>query len=302
MYKLRDWINTNYLTHTLSKNVRAIEYLENHDDLIDNHMIFKNIEAIHIIEKRIDRDEEYYINYNKNAVNFLRNNRQYIQYNILCMCEHGIEFVDELIRHNMLDNIFWVYLSQNPAAIHILNDPKYYDYIDWRTIIMNPNAAEIVNNNLDKVEAYWNNISEAPHLIHIIENNIDKVFWVNLSKNYNAIHILEKNIDKVDIRNLCKNKNGFTLLLKMGYQFNTTYQHNIHIIFDYFDYCEENNIEFDFVYALSKYGYSEKHFEYLKNNNVYSYLSENPNIFVYDYKRMRKTRQSLPWYNTIKQV
>jgi len=40
--------------------------------------------------------------------------------------------------------------------------------------------------------------------------------------------------------------------------------------------------------------------EILQHNNYYSLLSANPNIFEYDYKRMRETRQSLLWYNDIK--
>jgi hypothetical protein len=40
--------------------------------------------------------------------------------------------------------------------------------------------------------------------------------------------------------------------------------------------------------------------EFLKHNHYYPYLSMNRNIFEYDYKRMRETRQSLLWYNDIK--
>jgi len=40
--------------------------------------------------------------------------------------------------------------------------------------------------------------------------------------------------------------------------------------------------------------------EFLKHNNNRYWLSENPNIFEYDYTRMRETRQSLLWYNDIK--
>jgi hypothetical protein len=56
MYKLRDWIDETKLTNDLSCNDRAVEYLENHEDLIDNYYIFNNENAIHIIEKRIQYD------------------------------------------------------------------------------------------------------------------------------------------------------------------------------------------------------------------------------------------------------
>jgi hypothetical protein len=299
MYKLRDWIDETKLTKSISRNERAVEYLENHELLIDDLYIFGNEHAIHIIEKKI-KTYVWTINYNKNAVNFLRNNTQYMKYYTMCGTEHGIVFVDELIKNNELDKIHWTPLSRNPAAMHILNDPKYYTYLDWIYIIENKNAGELVKNNLHMVDNYWSHICKQPHLIDIIEQNMDKIHWVGLSENYNAIHILEKNIDKINIEKLCFNKNGFQLLLLLNHVFENTIYYDKKIVFDYFDYCDKNNIPFTFVKKLSKYGYTEKHMEFLKHNNNYIYLSQNPNIFEYDYKRMRETRQSLLWYNDIK--
>jgi len=322
MYKLRDWVDETQLCETLSDNERAVEYLENHEHLIVENNIFKNENAIHIIEKRIQKDFYRLINYNKNAVNFLRNNPQYIKYDIICLYAHGIEFVDELIKNNELDKIHWGTLSGNPAAMHILNDPKYYEYIQWQTIVGNKNAVELVKNNLHMVEKYWFDICTQPHLmdiieqnmdkvdwdglsqnynaIHILEKNLDKIYWNKLSENYNAIHILEQNIDKISVERLCWNKNGFQLLLRLNHAFRDDCIYNIHIVFNYFDYCEKNNIPFNLISYLSKYGYTEKHMEFLKHNNNHVYLSKNPNIFEYDYKRMRETRQALLWYNDIK--
>jgi len=300
MYKLRDWVDETRLTKELSNNVRAVEYLENHELLIDKYYICQNEEAIHIMEKRIERDNAYIFNYNKNAVNFLRNNRQYIYYSYLCNTEHGVEFVDELIKNNELEKIDWVVLCSNPAAMHILSDPKYYQYIKWNGIIRNKNAIELVKNNLHMVDKYWRFICEQPHFIDIIEQNIDKIDWLSLSKNYNAIHILEKNLDKINIHLLRYNKNGFQLLLRLNHVFDNRYNYHENIVFEYFDYCEKNNIQFNLIEQLSKYGYTEQHMEFLKHNNDYLYLSMNMNIFEYDYKRMRETRQSLLWYNDIK--
>jgi len=299
MYKLRDWVDETKLTKSLSSNERAVEYLENHELLIDNIFIVENENAIHIIEKRIQYDKYKRINYNKNAVNFLRNNRQYIDYAILCGVEHGIEFVDELIKNNELDKINWRSLSRNPAAMHILNDPKYYKYIDWFGILYNENAVEFVKNNI-QVYKYWRRIMVHPHLIDIIEQNIDKIDCYYLSSNYNAIHILEKNMDKINMNDLRWNKNGFNLLLRLNHIFNDIDYYHENIIFDYFDYCEKNNIQFNLIQKLSLYGYTEKHMDFLKHINNYECLSMNPNIFEYDYKRMRETRQSLLWYNDIK--
>jgi hypothetical protein len=300
MYKLRDWVDETQLTKDLSYNERAVEYLENHEHLIDKHWIFENVNAMDIIEKRIQYNKYGVINRNKCAVNFLRNNRQYIDYNILCRYEHGIEFVDELIKNNELDKIPWYELSRNPAAMHILNDPKYYKNINWVGLLYNDNALELVKNNLHMFENNWGMLSGHAGLIDIIEQNMDKIDWYYLSSNYNAIHILEKNLDKINIRTLCHNKNGFQLLLQLDHEFKNNINYDKNIVFEYFDYCVKNNIPYNCIYLLSKYGYTEKHMEFLKHNYDYYWLSMNPNIFEYDYKRMRETRQSLLWYNDIK--
>jgi len=301
MYKIQNWIDETKLNKSLSINERAVEYLENHEYLIDDR-IFLNVNAIHIIEKRIQDDKRGFVNNNKNVVNFLRNNRQYIDYNALCYYEHGIEFVDELIKNNQLDKINWCRLSKNPAAMHILNDPKYYTYLDWHGLLYNKNAGELVKNNLHMVEKYWSDICTQASLIDIIEQNMDKIDWPSLSYNYKAIHILEKNMDKINIDKLCLNKNGFNLLLQLNHNFNNMRIafYNIHIVFEYFDYCEKNNIQFKLIRFLSQYGYTKKHMDFLRYTNNYDYLSMNPNIFEYDYKRMRETRQALLWYNDIK--
>jgi hypothetical protein len=233
-------------------------------------------------------------------VNILRNNRQYINYKVLCGVEHGIEFVDELIKNNELEKIHWDELSKNPAAMHILNDPKYYQYIDWINILYNKNAVDLVKNNLHMIDEYWGVICKQPHLIDIIEQNMDKIDWNLLSENYNAIHILEKNLEKINSNNLQSNKNGFQLLLQLNHVFSNFKNYHKNIVFEYFDYCEKNNIKFNLTMLLSKDGYTEKHMEILKHNNNRWHLSQNPNIFEYDYKRMRETRQALLWYNDIK--
>jgi hypothetical protein len=300
MYKLRDWVDESKLKKSLSCNERAVEYLENNDHLIDNVHIFKNENAIHIIEKRIQYDDYGYTNWNKNAVIFLRNNPQYIKYRILCRQANGIEFVDKIIKNNELGKIDWGMLSANPTAMHILNDPKYYQYINWYGILENKNAVDLIKNNLHMVKPYWCIICGHAHLIDIIEQHMDKISWCELSFNYNAIHILEQNMDKISIINLCHNKNGFQLLLRLNHVFNNDHYYHKNVVFEYFDYCEKNNIPFNLIKSLSEYGYTEKHMEFLKRNNHYWYLSMNPNIFEYDYKRIRETRQSLLWYNDIK--
>jgi hypothetical protein len=309
MYKLRDWVDESRLTHTLSFNTRAVEYLEEHEYLIYNKYIFENENAIHIIEKRVDRlrlmnDQ---LTGNKNAVNFLRNNYDYISYSKLYEHAHNIEFINAIINKMKYNMIYWRELSKNPGAMHILNNPKYYYQIDWNNLIDNENAIELIRNNLDKVEKYWSKISSKPHLISLIEENMDKVDFDGLCSNYKAIHILEKNVHKIhDYFGLRHNKHGYTLLIQFEPILDTEYnEYDKQIIYDYFDDCKKRNVEFDAYFYLSYVACTEEHFEFLRQNKhriYYNMLSRNENIFVYDYDRMKKTRRLLPWYNDICKV
>jgi len=304
IYKLKRWVNQDKLEPSLSANVRAIEYLEKHKNLIDDEYIYKNENAIHIIEQIIiDDDMDVDVNCNKNAITFLRNNPEYIDYYTLCSFEHGIEFIDDLINNNMWDDLYWTEISKNPAAMHILRDEQYYEHISWHELIENKNACDMIRENLHKVSKYWFEISSKPYLMDLIEENMDNISWYGLSLNSKAIHILKNNTDKIMIDNLCENENGFELLLLLNHEFSNEIIYHEKIMFEYFDYCEKNNLPFVCIDMLSEHGYTDEHMQYLIDNHEqidYHYLSKNPNIFEYNYKRMRKTRQSLPWYNEIK--
>jgi len=307
MYKLRHWIDETKLNENLSFNKNAIEYLENHTHLI-NMNILTNENAIHIIEKSkkyIDKR----INYNKNAVNFLRNNRQFIDYDIMCEYEHGVTFIEELLNNNEIDKINWFKLSANPAMIHILSMPEYSKYTNPPNFFCNKNGKQQCIKmfyEIDTIERIDKlcHISSEEHLIDFIEENIDRVSWNHLAFNSAAIHILMNNLDKIQTchDNLRYNKNSFIILLTLGHVFDNNKFYDKQIIFEYFDHCEKNNTPFVCIDILSLHGYTDKHMNYLMNNHQhihYDNLSENPNIFEYDYKRMQQTRQLLPWYNHI---
>jgi hypothetical protein len=298
-------VDTTKLTNRLSLNERAVEYLEKNEHLIHRYSILFNLNAIHIIEKNFTSDPFGDLSQNRNMVNYLRNNRKHMYYPYICCFEYWIEIVDELLKNDKINKIEWGMLSRNPAAMHIINDPKYYKYIDWKSILYNKNAIEFIKKNMDNVKNHWSHICKQPHLIDIIEQNMDKIDWVSLSENDDAIHILLNNIDKANIDNLRHNKNGFPILLMLGHTFNEyTFYHN-NIIYDHFDYCTKNNKPYTLINLLAACGYTDEHLEYLKKNKNeihYYYLSCNPNIFEYDYKRMRETRQALPWYNNIKNM
>jgi len=304
MYKLKNWIDTDRLNPTLSSNPNAVNYLIEHNHLINiQHMRYNENACVILCNHKIEVYDESYIkllNHNAGFSNFLRNNLQYINYDILSYYPHGIEFIDELIKNNELDKIYWRGLSQNPAAMHIINDEKYYHYIDKTNITYNIHAADFIQNNLHDIE--WYDICIQPHLIDLIEKNQDNIHWNALSINQNATHLLKNNLNRIHNRMLYFNKKGFELLLQIGHVFLNDEVYHENIIFDYFTHCKGNNDQFDFINYLARYGHTEEHMNYLKNNNEridYALLSKNPNIFEYDYEMMKKIRQSLPWYKDI---
>ena len=61
------------------------------------------------------------------------------------------------------DNLDWNYLSQNPAAIHLLEANQ--DKIDWGCLSRNPAAIHLLEANQDKI--YWNYLSLNPAIFEL---------------------------------------------------------------------------------------------------------------------------------------
>lgn len=102
----------------------------------------------------------------------------------------------------------WINLSQNPNAIHLLE--QNLDKISWSTLSQNPNAIHLLEQNLDKVN--WWNLCENPNAIHLLERYPDKIAWHLIPKNPNAMHLLEQNLDKISWSALSQNPNAIHLL------------------------------------------------------------------------------------------
>ena len=66
---------------------------------------------------------------------------------------------------------------------------KYREQLNWANLSQNPNAIHIIEQHLDNVN--WGCLSQNPNAIHLLEKNLDKVNWGWLSSNPNAIHLLE---------------------------------------------------------------------------------------------------------------
>jgi hypothetical protein len=102
----------------------------------------------------------------------------------------------------------------NPAAIHLLEQNP--DKIDWEWLSQNPAAIHLISKaleqNPDKI--YWQWLSYNPAAIHLLEQKPDKIEWWNLSMNpaiftYDYKHIAEHRwpINKEIIQNRFHPKN-----------------------------------------------------------------------------------------------
>lgn len=135
---------------------------------------------------------------------------------------------------------FWALLSENPAAIPILEEnPKN---INWTSLSANPNAMHLLETNPQKVD--WDQLlrnpssipfleKHAPHLhqgdplhrylkllvinpnaVHYFENRLDEFPWVWtwFSRHTTTMHLLEANQDKINWIELSGNPAAIHLL------------------------------------------------------------------------------------------
>ena len=91
--------------------------------------------------------------------------------NVLSANPNAIYFLE-----NNPDYINWWFLSANPNAINILENN--IDKVNWDYLSINTHsrAIHILEKNIDKVD--WSNLSSNPSAIDILEQHIDKVEWI----------------------------------------------------------------------------------------------------------------------------
>jgi hypothetical protein len=100
---------------------------------------------------------------------------------------------------NINNKIYWDCLSNNPNAIHLLEQNP--DKIVWEWLSLNPNAIHLLEQNPDKIN--WIELSRNPNAIHLLEQNPDKIDWFYLSQNPNAIHLLAP-LNHTKMKEQCK--------------------------------------------------------------------------------------------------
>jgi len=145
---------------------------------------------------------------NPNAIDFLRNNEIFINYDELSKNINPNAM--ELLRKNF-DKINWYNLSNNCGAIELLCEN--IDKINWNMLSYNYMAIEILEENQNKIN--WDNLSFNKGAIALLKKNKKKINWDNLSfnKNPEIIELLRKNPDKIDWVSLTTNENPEALKL-----------------------------------------------------------------------------------------
>ena len=107
---MREWVDeTKLMISHMSRNPKAINYLEANQDKIDWRALSKNPNAIQLLEANQDKIDWWQLSGNPAAIHLLEENP---------------------------DEIDWEWLSGNPAAIHLLEANQ--DKIDWDEFSHNP--------------------------------------------------------------------------------------------------------------------------------------------------------------------
>jgi hypothetical protein len=215
--ELLHWIDPSKLRENLNRNINAIEYLEQHPELVNINILVQNpnfnLLPEHIVNPNLRLDilmnpgpqinklipqlnltefNIYYFCKNPYCMHLV--NTYPMDKNIIKLLCSNINAVDILEQH--IDFIDWDYLclNESPKAIELIM--RYPEKINWLSLSSNSSAIKLLEDNLDKID-YWG-LSFNHNAIHLIEKYPEKINWIGLSGNKNAIHILEKNRDKIE--------------------------------------------------------------------------------------------------------
>jgi hypothetical protein len=176
---------------------------------------------------------------NPNAIEFLKKNRDMIEWNYLSQNPNAIELLRERFTEEKNMNqselydlpdskkLDWGHLSANPSAIELLNlNPKE---INFNMLSANTNAIELLKDAVDAEEKLseseledlskrykidWYKLSANPNAIEILKANQDNIEWEFLSQNTNpaAIEMLKANFDDIDWDYLSANPAAIDIL------------------------------------------------------------------------------------------
>ena len=322
-YKLFDWIPGIISYSSFSANPRAIQILEEEPDSINWSQLSTNPAAIHLLEKNLDKINWALLSRNPAAIHLLEKNLDKIDWSELSGNPAAIHLLD---KHP--DDIIWSILCGNTSPDVSIMFEKYIHkrkYFDWHKLSKNPHAMSIIEFEWQVTNAAswflkwlccfsgeiyckidWDALcaNTNPKAIQMLEENFDKINWKIMSSNPAAIHLIERYPEKIHWSELSSNTAaGAMRLLENHLQHTTRFQYFVN-----WHHLSKNP---QAVPILEKYPEQICWFSISQNPNpaaipliknqcktnrqIYAYtywfnLSENPNIFTYDYEKMLQSK------------
>jgi hypothetical protein len=189
--------------YTIAKNPNAmpliVEHFEEHLDHFDWYYLVRHPSILSILNKphwvRLCEHniKGYYLSGNPNAVSFLEQNPDKIEWFSLSRNSNAVSLLEQ-----NPDKIDRTGLSINSNAVSLLE--KNPDKIDWFNLSRNPNAGSLIKQYSDKIDLSELCSNSCPEAIALLSKNIysDAILWNELSGNPNAVPLLEQRPDKID--------------------------------------------------------------------------------------------------------
>ena len=182
----------------LSKNKSegAIQYLENHNELIYWSSLSENPFAIDLIKKNMDKVLFRHLCANSEGLDIVDHYHTSWYY----LSSNPSIFTPDMFEYYFHANDFLVYIyvdrdefSRNPSPHAIKLLENNIDFISWEYLSMNPSAMKLLFQYPHKIDWVTLNFNPAPEAVELLKCNPDKIVWKYFAKNPTAIQMLKEN-------------------------------------------------------------------------------------------------------------
>ena len=328
MYKLCSWVDADKINwKQLSSNPNAIQLLEQNIEKVDVETLLynRNIDIMHILKLKYKTHDKYPIsrmghmesvdavkilsaNVNKIlweafasnsldcAIDLMEKHTDKINWGCCFERNTNIRMLN-IIKSQSL-NVYWKRVSKHITSIEYVNFIKEND-IPIEVLSQSPNhsAIELLKQHPDKIDWQLFSANSSDYAIEFLNQNLDKVDWCALSSNTNdnAIALLNNNQDEIAWCRLCENRNNNAIkILEQNLDkiiWHILSQNSCDAAVDLL-YKNQDRIHWGWLCG-NKNNRIIKLLEQNQNKIEWIIMSGNPNIFTYDYCRMKKIRSKL---------
>ncbi len=159
-------------------------YESNELDMSDKwSFLSSNPFAINMLKKNISKVSIENLNTNENAIEFLRENPDHLDYKSICLNEskEAIKLIEEIIKDGKINMLSFHYLSANSEATDILK--IYPDRINWEMTTINENVGELYKAFPEKIKKYIRETCIYPSVYPFIKDYLYYISPVTLAEN-----------------------------------------------------------------------------------------------------------------------